>query len=191
MNQRPKGVWTYKSPVNAIAEEAKKRQRQKQELLAAARAKRAERPLLNRDRYPNLYAKWLAGKERGYTKQPKCPVCRESTLHWNEPAHECPGFKPMYEEHDQEWRDRKDAEREAIHEAKRGNGIYCDGCGELVEDDDDARWHDENCERDPESDSWRSHHIAVNGDEDDLSGYEDEPEEDESYEDRDGDPMWE
>ena len=153
MNQRPKGVWTYKSPVNAIAEEAKKRQRQKQELLAAARAKRAERPLLNRDRYPNLYAKWLAGKERGYTKQPKCPVCREAVLHWDEPAHQCEGFKPMFAEHDEAWHERMEARREAILEAKR-NGLF------------------------------------FSEDEDDLSGYEDEPEDDWCDED-DGDPMWE
>jgi hypothetical protein len=154
MNQRPKGVWTYKSPVNAIAEEAKKRQRQKQELLAAARAKRAERPLLNRDRYPNLYAKWLAGKERGYTKQPKCPVCREAVLHWDEPAHQCEGFKPMFPTADPEERRAKwEARREMIREAKRNGTFFSE-------------------------------------DEDDLSGYEDEPEDDWCDED-DGDPMWE
>jgi hypothetical protein len=189
---RPQGTVLFDDTltVHPVIAEAKKQQRQKQELIRLRREARPERPLLNKDRYPNLYAQWLAGKERGYTKLPNCPVCREAVIHWNEPAHECPGFKPMYEEHDQEWHDRKDAEREAIREAKRGNGIYCDGCGELVESEDDARWHDEHCERDPESDSWRIHHIAVNGDEDDLSGYEDPPEEDWCDED-DGDPMWE
>jgi len=138
---------------NPIAEEAKKRQRQRQEELRARRETRAQRPLLNRDRYPNLYAKWLEGKAKGYTRQPKCPVCREATLHWNEPAHECEGFKPMFVEHDQEWHDRMEAQREAIREAKR-NGLF------------------------------------FSEDEDDLSGYEDEPEEDWCDED-DGDPMWE
>ena len=148
MNQRPKGVWTYKSPVNAIAEEAKKRQRQKQELLAAAREARAKRrrPLLNKDRYPEMYAKWLKTHPSGHGKQPNCPVCREAVIHWNEPAHECPGFKPMFEEHDQEWHDRMEARREAIREARK-NGLF------FSEDEDE-----------PE--------------EDDLSGYEDEPEED-------------
>ena len=120
MNQRPTGVWTYKSPVNAIAEEAKKRQRQKQELLAAARAKRAERPLLNRDRYPNLYAKWLEGKAKGYSRQPKCPVCREATLHWDELAHECEGFKPMFVEHDQAWHDRMEAQSRSHSRGEAG-----------------------------------------------------------------------
>jgi hypothetical protein len=139
---------------NPIAEEAKKRQRQRQEELRARREARAQRPLLNRDRYPNLYAEWLAGKAKGFRKLPKCPVCREATLHWDEPHHECEGFKPMFPENDQEWHDRMEAQREAIREAKR-NGLF------------------------------------FSEDEDDLSGNEDEPEEDESYEDCDGDPMWE
>jgi hypothetical protein len=103
---------------NPIAEEAKKRQRQTQEELRARREARAQRPLLNRDRYPNLYAKWLEGKAKGYSRQPKCPVCREATLHWDEPAHECEGFKPMFVEHDEESRERMEAKREAIREAR-------------------------------------------------------------------------
>jgi hypothetical protein len=147
MNQRPKGVWTYKSPVNAIAEEAKKRQRQKQELLAAAReARAARRPLLNRDRYPNLYAKWLAQKEAGGTsRQPKCPMCREATLHWNEPAHECSGFKPMFVEHDEAWHERMEAQREAIREAKRNGRFFSE---DEDEPEDDYCEEDDDCEDD-------------------------------------------
>ena len=118
------------------------------------REARPEKPLLNRDRYPNLYAKWLAQRQTGATSRlPTCKVCREATLHWDEPAHECEGFKPMFPEHDQSWHDRMEAQREAIREAKR-NGLF------------------------------------FSEDEDDLSGYEDEPEEDWCDED-DGDPMWE
>ena len=175
---------------NSIVEDAKRSQRQKQELIRLRREARPDKPLLNRDRYPEKYAAWLKTHPTGHGKQPHCWMCREAVIHWDEPAHVCEGFKPMYTEHDQVWQDRREAEREAIREARRrGNGIYCDGCGELIEDEDEARWHDEHCERDPESDSWRSHHIAVNGDEDDLSGYEDEPEDD--YCEDDGDPMWE
>jgi hypothetical protein len=59
----------------------------------------------------------------------------------------------MFVEHDEVWRERMEARREMIREAK-ANGQFYDEC------------------------------------EDDLSGYEDEPEEDWCDED-DGDPMWE
>jgi hypothetical protein len=49
---------------------------------------------------------------------------------------------------------------------------------------EDAEWHWNDHEGRPERE-----HQAVNGDEDDLSGYEDEPEDD--YCEDDGDPMWE
>ena len=138
---------------NPIVEDAKRSQRQKQEEIRLRREARPERHLLNRDRYPNLYAKWLTAKALGFSKQPKCPVCREATLHWDEPAHECEGFKPKYVEHDEAWHERTEARREAIREAKRNGTFFSE-------------------------------------DEDDLSGYEDEPEEDWCDED-DGDPMWE
>jgi len=137
--------------VHPVVEDAKRSQRQKQEEIRFRREARPERPLLNKDRYPNLYAKWLAGKGRGYTKQAKCPVCRDATLHWDEPAHECEGFKPMFVEHDEAWHERMEARREAIREAKcdgtfydeNESGDYCEG-----EDDDWVECEDDDCEDD-------------------------------------------
>lgn len=134
---------------NPIAEEAKKRQRQKKEESRLRRIALADRALLNKHTYPELYEAW---KAKGGGKLPKCKRCREAVLHWNEPAHVCEGFKPMFAEHDEEWRERWDARREAIREAKLNGTFFSE-------------------------------------DEDDLSGYEDEPEEDESYVEDDGDAM--
>src|SRR5258708_1690622 len=111
---------------NPIVEDAKRSQRQKQELIRLRREARPDKPLLNRDRYPDKYAQWLKSHPTGHGKQPNCWMCREAVIHWDEPAHVCEGFKPMYTEHDQVWQDRREAEREAIREARRrGNGIYC------------------------------------------------------------------
>jgi hypothetical protein len=167
--------------VHPAVAEAKKQQRQKQELIRLRREARPERPLLNRDRYPNMYDKWLA---KGRGKLPNCPVCREAVIHWDEPAHVCEGFKPMFTEHDQEWQDKMEARRQAIREAKRERTILCSECGEEMPELEDAEWHWNDHEGRPERE-----HQAVNGDEDDLSGYEDEPEDD--YCEDDGDPMWE
>jgi len=97
--------------------------------------------------------------------------------------HACEGFKPKYVDHDDAWHERQEAKQEEIRASKE-HVIRCGGCGDALEDEDDARWHDEHCERDP--DSWRRGHYALNGDEDDLSGYEDEPEEDYCEGDDDG-----
>ena len=111
MSDRPKGVVTYKSPVNPIAEEAKQHQRQEQERLAAERAKRAERPVPNRICYAELYEQW---KANGGGKLPKCNRCR-ATLHWEE-NHVCPGFIPKYRTNR-----LTPEERTAMHEAKMMN----------------------------------------------------------------------
>jgi hypothetical protein len=135
------------------------RQRQQQERAIA----RAARPLLNKHTYPDLYAKWLADKAAGLgSKLYKCRRCREATIHWDEPAHVCEGFKPMYEDPEvvearwearaQERRERREYEIEQIREAKR-NGLFFDECSE---DEPEEDWFDE----------------------------------DESYEEDDGDPMW-
>ena len=152
MSDRPKGVVTYRSPVNPIAEEAKQRQQQKQEQLAAERERRAARPVPNYLCYPEAFklydpktGRWHGGR------LPKCRVC-ECTLQPTE-NHVCEGFKPKYVEHDEAWHERWEERREMIREAKRNGTFFSE-------------------------------------DEDDLSGYEDEPEEDWCDED-DGDPMWE
>lgn len=105
-------------------------------------------------------------------KLPKCRVC-EGIL-FPEENHECSGFVPKYVEHDADWHERQDAKLEEIRATKhQGKGIWCAGCDALIECHDDAIWHDEHCGEGSVVD-----HHAVNGDEDDLSGYEDEPEED-------------
>jgi len=150
---RPKGVVVYRSPVNPIAETAKRNQKQKQLQRQERAAARAARPVPNYICYPEAFkgydpktGRWHGGR------LPKCRVC-ECTLQPTE-NHKCEGFKPKYVEHDEEWHERWEARRQAIREAKRNGTFFSE-------------------------------------DEDDLSGYEDEPEEDESYVEDDGDPMWE
>jgi len=140
-------------PKGFYADEAKTRQRQKQEEAIARAEARANTPIPNyvcyRFLFPNFDPKTGKGAPRPL---PKCRVCRDAVLHPME-HHVCPGFTPLYVEHDEEWHDRMEARREMIREAKRNGTFYSE-------------------------------------DEDDLSGYEDEPEEDWCDED-DGDPMWE
>jgi hypothetical protein len=109
VSDRPKGVVTYRSPANPIADEARQHQRQEEERLAAERAKRAERPVPNRICYADLYEQW---KANGGGKLPKCKRCR-GIIRWEE-NHQCPGFIPRYRELDPET-------RRAMYEAKLEN----------------------------------------------------------------------
>jgi hypothetical protein len=160
MNPRPKGVMTYHSPKNPIVEEAKRRQRQKQEQLAAARERRAEHPVPNYLCYRELFAgfdpkthTYADGRSR---RVPKCRVC-EGNLYPME-HHVCDGFTPKFEDADKvrerwearadERRERAEARREMIREAK-ANGQFYDDCeddncdvdydeGDYCEGDDDG-----------------------------------------------------
>jgi hypothetical protein len=158
---------------------AKEKQR-----LQADRARRAAIPVPNWKCYPEAFAgrvdehgNWLPGVS---TYLPKCKVCG-GTLHKNE-NHVCDGFVPKYEDFSPERLARLEQRRQDIHAARiRPKGIWCGGCDALIESEDDARWHDEHCGEGSVVD-----HRAINGDEDDLSGYEDEPEDDYCEGDDDG-----
>lgn len=190
MKPRPKGVVVTmpdKEPVGVVAIEAKQLLKAKQERLAAERARRAAIPVPNRIAYAWLHEAW---KQHG-GPIPPCKRCGE-LLHWEE-HHECPGFIPKYVEHDEAWHERQEAKREEIRASKR-RVRTCDECGAELPTLEDAQWHDEFCVTD-ETRAARhenrlharyAHHNAVNGDEDDLSGYEDEPEEDYCEGDDDG-----
>lgn len=182
---RPNGTVLFDDSLvdHPAVSEAKTKQRQKQDESRLRAIARAERPLLNKHRYPNLYEKWLAGKAAGYSgKLPNCPRCREAVIHWDEPAHECE-FKPMFQDADKV-RERMEARRKAIHDAKPESIVVCSVCSEEIPEYEDAEWHWDKHEGVPK----RQHH-ALNGEEDgDLDGYEDEPEED--FCDEDGDPDW-
>jgi hypothetical protein len=142
------------NPTGYYADEAKKRQQQKQERIIA---RRENFVMLNKHRYPNMYEKWLA---KGKGKLPNCPVCREYTIQWNEPAHVCEGYKPQFVERtEEEWEERRkeflerrkvrwEEQREMIREAK-ANGQFYDDCeddncdvdydeGDYCEGDDDG-----------------------------------------------------
>jgi hypothetical protein len=114
VSDRPRGVVTYRSPKNPLAEEAKQHQeqlqRQREERAAADRQRRYDNAP-NRICYAELYEQW---KANGGDKLPKCKKCR-ATIHWEE-HHDCPGFIPRY---------RTDnltpEERRAIHQAKMEN----------------------------------------------------------------------
>jgi hypothetical protein len=138
--------------IHPLVSEAREHQRQKQEQSRLAAIDRANRPLLNKHTYPELYARWVAN---GGGKVPVCRRCREAVLHWNEPAHVCEGFKPMYVERTpEEWqeleerrrerqRERWEEQREMIREAK-ANGLFFNECDEdepeydYCEEDDDG-----------------------------------------------------
>lgn len=142
-----------------VVEEAKRSQEQKQRQQQEQAAARAARPLLNKHTYPELYARWVGN---GGGLLPKCRRCREYTIHWDEPAHVCEGYKPQFEDAEvvearyearkDERRARREAEVEAIREARRNGTLY----DECREDEPEEDWFDE----------------------------------DESYEEEDGDPMW-
>jgi hypothetical protein len=153
--------------IHPLVEQAKKHQKQLQEESRLRAIDRANRPLLNKHTYPELYERW---KANGGGRLPVCRRCREAVIHWNEPAHVCEGYKPQfvdadvveerYEARRAERHERWEAQREAIREAK-ANGTFYDEC------------------------------------EDDLSGYEDYDEgdycegDDDGWEcEDDGDPMW-
>jgi hypothetical protein len=180
MSDRPKGVVVYRSPVNAVAVAAKQHQKQLQEQKREAAAKRAARPVPNYLCYPEAFkgrvdenGNWLGGL------LPKCRVC-EDILPPKE-NHVCSGFKPKYVEHDEDWQERQAAKREEIRAAKRHRVITCSGCDAEIHDLEEALWHDEHCEADRVRER-----RAINDDDDDLSGYEDEPEEDYCEGDDDG-----
>jgi hypothetical protein len=165
-----------------LADAAKKILAERKARLDADRARKPAIPVPNYKCYPDAFkqydpktGRWTGGR------LPKCRVC-EVTLQPTE-NHVCEGFKPKYVEHDADWHERLEARREEIRASKH-RIITCSGCGSEIESEDEARWHDEHCERD--EDSWNRDQYAINGDEDDLSGYEDEPEEDYCEGDDDG-----
>jgi len=153
---RPDGTILFDDSLTThpVVQEAKRRQEQKQRQNQERAIRRANQPLLNRDRYPEKYAQWLKWYPTGHGKQPKCWMCREATIFWGEPAHVCEGYKPMYVEHDEAWKERWEAQRDAIREAKRNGtfypeedgdydeGDYCEGDddGYECEDDGDPFW---------------------------------------------------
>lgn len=114
MSDRPKGVVTYRSPKNPLAEEAKQHQeqlqRQREERAAADRQRRYDNAP-NRICYAELYEQW---KANGGGKLPKCKKCR-ATIHWEE-HHNCPGFIPRYRTNR-----LTPEERRAFYEAKMEN----------------------------------------------------------------------
>lgn len=147
---RPKGVVVTlpdKEPTGSLYLEAKRRLKEREQRLAADRARRAAIPVPNYKCYPAAFVgriddkgNWLPGVSR---KVPKCRVC-EGLLHPNE-NHVCTGFVPKYVEHDDEWRERQDEKQLEIRVSKERELISCAGCHETIHDLDEARWHDEHC----------------------------------------------
>jgi len=175
---RPEGV-VITQPENeltgVLGELAKQILKQKQEQARARQARRDATPVPNRICYAETAFKdWKPGD-----RIPPCNKCG-GLLHPNE-NHVCDGFKPMYEEHDEEWHEKQEARREAIRAAKPKRVTICSGCDAEIHDLEEALWHDEYCQADQVRER-----RAINDEEDDLSGYEDEPEEDYCEGDDDG-----
>jgi hypothetical protein len=137
--------------------------------------RRESRPLTNKDTYPELYQQWL--KTGG--KLPKCRRCGDAVLHWNEPAHVCPGFKPKFPEFTPERAENWESKREAIRESNYNRPKKCIGCDQVIHDEDEARWHDEYCCFEmPRGRHWYTDYDPIVGDNDGHECYEDEPEDD-------------
>jgi hypothetical protein len=101
---RPKGTITYQTPTNPVVEEAVQWQKDLDEVRRKAAEARANRPLLNKHTYAWLYEEYEARVAAGGTRQlPHCKRC-DATIHWDEPAHECPGFTAKYPDWDAEKR---------------------------------------------------------------------------------------
>ncbi len=184
---RAKGVAVYcqTEPSGALWEEAKAILAAKAERAAARKAERQAAGVPNRICYAETAFKgWVSGM-----KLPHCNRC-DARLDPNE-NHVCPvklgteEFKPKFVEHTPERKERWEAKREEIRESRedgRGRGVYCSKCDALLEDPDDTEWHFEDHGGKPE----RSEHYAIDGEpdgdldgyDDDLTGYEDEPEDD-------------
>jgi hypothetical protein len=183
---RTKGRIIYETKPKPVVSGAEPSQKQQQnQTRARGTIVKGDRPLPpNWKCYQEAFAgrvdengNWLNGVS---TRLPKCRVCG-GTLHKNE-NHVCDGFVPKYEDFSPERLARLEQRRQDIHAARiRPKGIWCGGCDALIESEDDARWHDEHCREGSVVD-----HRAINGDEDDLSGYEDEPEDDYCEGDDDG-----
>lgn len=147
------GTIPVKEPAGYYADIAKTKQRQKQDELIR---RRENFVVLNKHTYKELYERW---KANGGGRLPVCKRCREYTIHWDEPAHVCEGFKPMFverteeegEERRKEFLERRkvrwEEQRENIREAK-ANGQFNDDCeddncdvdydeGDYCEGDDD------------------------------------------------------
>lgn len=164
-------IGTVEEPSGFLADQAKQiqKQRQEQKLIAAATAKPFV--MLNKHTYAWLYEQW---KANGGGKLPKCERCREYTIHWDEPAHVCEGYKSQFVEHTPERKERWEAEREAIRESRAPRPIVCSVCREEMPEPEDGQWHWDAHEGRPERE-----HLAVDGEPDgDMEGYEDEPEDD-------------
>jgi hypothetical protein len=182
-------IGTVEEPSGFLADQAKQiqKQRQEQKLIAAANAKPFV--MLNKHSYRWLYEAYQARVKAGGSRRlEKCKRC-EAVLHWEEPAHVCSGFKPKYVEHDAEWEEKQEARRQAIKEAKENQSQrhpVCSVCGEEIAEFEDGQWHWDRHEGRPER-----LHQAMDGEPDgDMDGYDDWCDEDESYEEDDGDPMW-
>jgi hypothetical protein len=97
---RPKGIKGEQTPVGPVLREAEQWLKEREETQAKKAEARANRPLLNKHTYAWLYEEYQARVAAGGTRKlPQCKRC-DAILHWEEPAHECPGFVPKYPDWD-------------------------------------------------------------------------------------------
>ena len=169
--------------------EAKALLKAKTERLRAERERRAAHPVAEHP--PATQRRRSRTGSRGW----RChgaTVCGD-LLHPSE-NHKCSGFVPKYVEHDEAWHERQEFRREEMRASKTKAVPVCDECGEEMPTLLDGQYDEEYCVTD-ETRAARHHqppcaclrtHNAINDHEDDLSGYEDEPEEDYCEGDDDG-----
>jgi len=178
MRPRAKGVVVLapKEPTGAVYQESQRFLKEKAELAIARKAERDSRPVPNYICYPAAFPNFDPKTGKGApTPLPTCHVCGDKLPPMEN--HKCEGFTPKYIEHDDAWKEKQEALREAIRESRKNERQRyptCSVCGEEIEDFEAGQWHWDAHEGRP-----RRVHQAVDSEPDgDLDGYDDEPEDD-------------
>lgn len=138
---RPKGVVTYVSPKHPNVVAAEKWLKARDEERRQRREKRRAKPLPNYLCYREAFKGYdpITGRWHG-GRLPRCRRC-DVTLQPTE-NHVCEGFQPRYAEHDQEWHERRESEREHAREARSEREVpTCDWCGEELPTFEDYEAH--------------------------------------------------
>jgi hypothetical protein len=105
---------------------------------------KGERVLLNKHTYVDLYEEYKARVAAGGSQAlPQCRRCK-ATIHFNEPAHVCPGYQPQYDTKSDERREHEEVMRDESYKRKRKpRGKDCPRCGETTYSVEEAQHHEE------------------------------------------------
>ena len=188
MNDRPKGVVVYRSPVNPFAEEAKKHQKQVEIERREEAAERAARPVPNHICYRNILF-FTEGERRNIDENgnwlggllPKCRRCDERI----DPKdnHKCPGFMPKYSTTGLSREERRELIRAAWAEAGDWDDDQYDrttpqegGFNKMLHEAETGETYDQVVRDDWDEDdfiAWKKRQLGHDPDYDPMTDYED------------------